>query len=373
LVVRRRSRPGSITIVTACRDAAKMSDAAGPRDAGAVQTCDRTDQSRRGGGMTETTADDALSGLAPLLRVRPVLDDVCRLGGAWTSPHAPEPNGHAYFHIVTRGRTRLDLPGTGLLPLEAGDVLLLPHGDAHTMRAVEGAAPSRSETAIRRVGALSLKTSVGVEPDVELICGRLRFEAAPQSLILAALPDTIVLRVGQRSLAARYSPLVAAMREELSDLRSGALAIAEDLASALFIMLLRAHLEAAVPAEGLLRLLGQRVTAQAVLAMVRDPVRAWTLDELATVAAASRASLVRAFRKTAGMAPLAFLADLRLGLARHRLRTEAASLDRIAAEVGYQSQAALSRAFLRKYGVRPGSLRRTAGGRDTQGDRPAAG
>lgn len=315
--------------------------------------------------MTDTTADDALTGLAPLLRVRPVLEDVCRLGGAWVSPHAHEPNGHAYFHIVTQGRSLLDRPGYSPLQLDAGDVLLLPHGDAHTMRAIDNG-HATPQTTIRRVGDLRLKTSVGVEPDVELICGHLRFEAAPQSLILAALPDTIVLRVGRQSLAARFSPLVAGIREELTELRPGAIAIARDLASALFVMMLRAHLEVSAPAEGLLRLLGQRVTAQAVLAMVRDPVRAWTLDELAVLAAASRASLVRAFRKTAGVAPLEFLADLRLGLARHRLRSEAASLDRIAAEVGYQSQGALSRAFLRKYGVRPGSLRREAGARTTQ-------
>lgn len=312
--------------------------------------------------------DDALSGLAPLLRVRPVLEDVCRLGGAWTSPHEPEPNGHAYFHIVTQGCTLLDRPGMGRLQLEAGDVLLLPHGDAHTLRALDGAAHAGPQTSVRQVGSLRLKTSVGVEPDVELICGRLRFEAAPQSLILTALPDTIVLRVGQQSLAVRFSPLVAGIREELTEFRPGAIAIARDLASALFVMMLRAHLEASSMTEGLLRLLGQRTTAQAVLAMVRDPVRAWTLDELASLAATSRASLVRVFRKAVDMAPLEFLADLRLGLARHRLRTDTASLDQIAVEVGYQSQAALSRAFLRKYGVRPGSLRSETGTLPTQTD-----
>ncbi len=61
--------------------------------------------------MAERMTDDTLSGLAPLLRVRPMLDDVCRLGGAWTSPHEPEPNGHAYFHIVTQGCALLDRRG----------------------------------------------------------------------------------------------------------------------------------------------------------------------------------------------------------------------------------------------------------------------
>jgi AraC family transcriptional regulator, activator of mtrCDE len=76
----------------------------------------------------------------------------------------------------------------------------------------------------------------------------------------------------------------------------------------------------------------------------------------------SREKVVKARRspKATGVAPLAFLTDLRLGLARHRLAGAAASMDRIAAEAGYQSQAAFSRAFLRKYGVRPGKLRHDA-------------
>jgi AraC family transcriptional activator of mtrCDE len=111
---------------------------------------------------------------------------------------------------------------------------------------------------------------------------------------------------------------------------------------------------------GLLRLLNQRVTAQAVLAMVRDPIRDWTLDDLAQTAASSRATLVRAFRTAANIAPMAFLTDLRLGLARHRLASGAESIDQIAADVGYQSLAAFSRAFLRKYGVRPGKHRHDA-------------
>ncbi|WP_331297624.1 AraC family transcriptional regulator [Methylobacterium oryzae] len=248
-------------------------------------------------------------------------------------------------------------PGGAPLQVAAGDILLLPRGDAHLFH---GAGPPPSTplpVAVRHAHDLRFKTTVGAEPDVELICGRLAFEAAPQTLIVTALPDLLVLSVGTEPLATRFAPLLAGIREELNDLRAGSVAVAENLASALFMMMLRAHLEASAPAEGLLRLLGQPLTARAVLAMVRDPVHPWTLDELAATAAASRASLVRAFRGATGVAPLEFLTDLRLGLAHHRLRTETVPLDRLAAEVGYQSAPALSRAFLRKYGIRPGQAR----------------
>jgi AraC family transcriptional activator of mtrCDE len=310
--------------------------------------------------MTNTEIEDALSGLAPLLRVRPQLDDFCRFGGAWTAKQEAEPTGQAYFHILVRGCAVLDQPGGEPLRLGAGDILLLPHGDAHTVRAPDTPARRTLPVATRHQGTLRRLTSLGAEPDAELICGRLYFEAAPQNLIVAALPDVVVLRVGEQPLASRFNPLLVGIREELNDERAGAVAIAKDLASALFVMMLRTHLEASAPTEGLLRLLEQRVTAQAVLAMVRDPVRAWTLDDLAQTATASRATLVRAFRKAAGVAPLEFLIDLRLGLARHRLRSDSASLEQIAVEVGYQSQGAFSRAFLRKYGTRPGKVRQDA-------------
>lgn len=312
---------------------------------------------RRAGGPEAAGADDPLSGLAPLLRVRPHLDDVCRFGGAWAAPHAPDPAGQAYFHLVTRGRATLRRPGGETLQVAAGDILLLPRGDAHTLHGPGPLPATRLPVAVRHAHTLRFKTTVGAEPEVELICGRLAFEAAPQTLIVTALPDLMVLSVGAQPLATRFAPLLAGIREELNHIRAGSVAVAENLASALFMMMLRAHLEASAPAKGLLRLLGQPLTARAVLAMVRDPVHAWTLDELASLAAASRASLVRAFRGAAGVAPLEFLTDLRLGLAHHRLRTEAVSLDHLAAEVGYQSAAALSRAFLRKYGVRPGHAR----------------
>ena len=309
--------------------------------------------------MTNPDADDALSGLAPLLRVRPELEDFCRFGGAWTSSHTAEPAGWAHFHIVTKGSAELTLAGFGPLRLEAGDILLLPHGDAHAVGA-PGAVGRGGPVATEYRNALRVKTSIGVEPDTELICGRLHFEAAPQSLIVAALPGVVVLRVGERPLASRFHPIMLGIRDELDGARPGARAIAKDLASALFVMMLRAHLEASAPAEGLIRLLSQRMTAQAVLAMVRDPLRAWTLDDLAQTVASSRATLVRAFRKATGVSPLAFLTDLRLGLARRHLGSGAASIGQIAAEAGYQSEASFSRAFVRKYGVRPGKLRHDA-------------
>jgi AraC family transcriptional regulator, activator of mtrCDE len=92
--------------------------------------------------------------------------------------------------------------------------------------------------------------------------------------------------------------------------------------------------------------------------MLDDVARDWTLDDLAETARTSRASLVRAFRAATGLAPLAFLTDLRMGMARQQIGQGATPLAQIAANVGYQSESALSRAMLRHFGMRPSDFRR---------------
>ena len=98
----------------------------------------------------------------------------------------------------------------------------------------------------------------------------------------------------QMKLQPAHHTLTFCIRDELEGNDAGAMAIATDLASALFIMMLRQHL-AYPPVEGLLALLGQRATAKAVVAMLRDPSYEWTLDELAARAVVSRATLIRSF------------------------------------------------------------------------------
>jgi len=307
--------------------------------------------------MTKSTVDDALSSLAPLLRVRPELQDFCRFGGDWGSSHDAGQPGWAYFHIVVHGECLIDLPGHATMRLEAGDILLLPHGSAHLARGRIGAGQASPPIAIEYRNGVRTRTSLGVAVTAELICGRLHFEQASEGLLIGALPEVVVVSTGDQPVMDRFRALMQWIREEIDSASPGALAIATDLASAIFILMLRQYLASDPPVDGLLALLGERVTAQAVVAMLRDPSHEWTLDELVARAATSRATLVRSFDRIAGVAPLTFLTELRLAFARRRLATTGDPIAQIAAGVGYQSEAALSRAFHRRFGVRPGKFR----------------
>lgn len=303
---------------------------------------------------------DIFRELAPLLRVRPELQQLCRFGAQWASEHEAEGKGWAPFHIVTLGGCLLDVGERVGILLEAGDVAVLPHGGRHTVRALPTAAGSSAALRVqqRRHDALVVKSNVDGEPDTKLICGRLHFEHAHDNLVLAALPAVVVLASTGARDAVRVRRIVDAVRDELDEDRLGAAAVAAVLASSLMMIVLRAHLEHAHGSAGILALLARRQTARALAGMLTEPGRSWTLDELAGRASTSRATLVRLFQKAVGAAPLAYLAELRFSLARHRLLATSTPLAAIAEEVGYRSETAFSRAYHRRFGIAPGADRR---------------
>jgi AraC family transcriptional activator of mtrCDE len=264
------------------------------------------------------------------------------------------------FHLVVKGNCVLDPGSYAPIPLSAGDIVLLPHGDRHVMRApvTPMAAPSSSAVVIRPNGAIDVASNSD-SPETELICGRLSFEQGMENLAQAALPPIILLRTGDDPSVGRLSELLRTIRDELVQAAPGARVIGTNLASALMIMVLRIHVDRNDAKEGILGLLSQRHTAGAVLAMIQEPTKPWSLDDLARAANTSRATLVRSFKSLVKKAPLAFLADLRLELAKSRLATSNQGLTEIALDVGYQSQSALTRAFRRRFDLTPTAFRKS--------------
>ena len=309
----------------------------------------------KGKAMSEGEAAELLKAMVPLFRIRPVFEDSCKFGGRWESLHAPNGRGWAQFHMVTRGACVVERPGLGPQRLEAGDILLLPHGDSHAVRSRMGGAVGRISTEVRN--GVRQRATVDAEVDTELLCGRFLFETTDENPLIAVLPDEIILRTAGEPLLERFRRLLIDIREELDTGRIGSEVVAADLARALFVMMLRDHLADDASGDGTVSLLRDRTTARVVSAILGDLARDWTLDEMAAVAITSRATLVRAFQKRAGIAPMTFLSDLRLTIARKRLAGTSDPIAKIAGEVGYASEGALSKAVMRRYGIRPGALR----------------
>jgi len=319
---------------------------------------------------TEPATLDPLGAIAPLFRARPEIQDVCRFASQWEVVHEAEPAGFAQFHIVTNGNCLLERYSGETFKLEAGSILLLPQGDSHVVRSASRGGSSGAPIRTEYNNAIRIKTNTRAGSCAGVVCGRLRLDGAMYSLVTAALPKAIVLSIGRGELFDRMRMLVQAIDEELQAARPGAATIATELATALFVMMLRLHFEQAASSSGILRLLAslssaRAVTAmsRAVTAMLRAPAHPWTLDELAAEAHVSRATLVRIFRRDGDIPPLGLLSELRLGLARHRLGSTTATLAQVAAAVGYDSESAFARAFRKRYGISPGRLRARHEGR----------
>jgi len=98
---------------------------------------------------------------------------------------------------------------------------------------------------------------------------------------------------------------------------------------------------------------------RALAAMRSDPARTWTVAALAKVAGLSRAPFARRFRESTGIAPLRWLREHRLGLAKERLIEESdLALAEIAVDIGYATEFAFAKAFKRLFGIAPGTYRR---------------
>ncbi len=235
--------------------------------------------------------------LLPLFRARPEIQDVCRFALQWEVVREAEPAGFAQFHIVTNGNCLLERYSGETFKLEAGSILLLPQGDSHVVRSASRGGSSGAPIRTEYNNAIRIKTNTRGASDTEMICGRLRLDGAMYSLVTAALPKAIVLSIGREALFDRMRMLVQAIDEELQAARPGAATIATELATALFVMMLRLHFEQSAASSGILRLLASSSSARAVTAMLRAPAHPWTLDELAAEAHVSRATLVRIFRR----------------------------------------------------------------------------
>jgi len=303
-------------------------------------------------------SDERWAAIRPLFQIRSRVLDFCTLGGAWLISRGLEENGWAHFYVVSQGECVLERPQRSPVVLTAGEVLLLPHGDSHVLRSI-GAA--RDEVRVLRVesrNGLRLCASAGAPTETVLAYGVACFQSIPETVIRAALPDQMILRAAP-DFADAPCAIAASIQDELAGERPGNVEIANNLIGVLLLTTLRAHFEELLDRHEFPLLLLPRITAQAILVMLEEPARKWSLDALAARAATSRATLIRAFKKATGLTPLAFLTALRLDLARQKLLFGEDSLAQIAEDVGYSSETALSRAFLRRFGVRPGRLLRT--------------
>jgi len=268
------------------------------------------------------------------------------------------------YHVIARGTCWGHAVGQEPVSLREGDLIVFPQGDAHVLSSAPGmrAAPDMSIYA-RPSPQLPLVYELGGGgPErTRVVCGFLGCDDRPYNPLLAALPTVIHLSAsGPRATTGWLGTLLNIAVTESGSARAGGENILARLSELMFVEAIRRYLETLPPAQtGWLAGLRDPVVGQALAALHGEPSESWTVERLARVAGLSRSVLAERFTEMVGQPPMQYLALWRMQLA-SRLLLEGGQVAAVADAVGYDSEAAFSRAFKKLVGEPPAAWRRGA-------------
>jgi AraC-like DNA-binding protein len=272
------------------------------------------------------------------------------------------------YHYVVEGelRIRVDHPDEKEFVLGPGDVVLFPRNDMHLLGSDLGLPPTMVSEIIqpRSDGGLFTMLHGGGGASTRLVCGFLGCDSAESNPVIATLPSAIKLKVDEAGGAEWIRSTFQYAADEVAKGRPGSETVLAKLSELLFVESVRRYAEA-LPEEqtGWLAGLRDPYVARALALFHRNVARAWTIEEVSREVGLSRSALADRFTRLIGKAPMQYLANWRMQTAAQRLRNSSASLAQVADEIGYESEAAFSRAFKKVFGAAPATWRRTADGR----------
>jgi AraC-like DNA-binding protein len=260
------------------------------------------------------------------------------------------------YHILTAGRCFSGLVGEEQVELVADDVIVFPHGDAHVMSSGKGL---RTGPDVARSAPARYPNTVVLGPHgsrgASLVCGFLGCDRRPFNPLLASLPRQMHMR---RMSNAWHDGFIRQVTEESRLGRPGADCALTRLAEVMFIEVVRRYLDDLPPGQaGWLAGLRDEVVGRVLALLHGQPGHPWTLTDLAREAASSRSSLAKRFAELVGQPPMQYLAKWRMQVAANLLIHGGGKVAAIGAEVGYDSEAAFSRAFKKSTGLAPGAWR----------------
>ena len=271
------------------------------------------------------------------------------------------------YHVMLEGSCWALVEGEAPVQLSAGDVIVFPHGDTHVLTSTPGMRKKPVLSMYRRPteGHLPFTISMGpvaaaaAEPagsQARFVCGFLGCDARPFNPLLTALPR--VIRVSDDANGTLSSYVRFALAESKVP-RIGGESVLGRLSELMFLHVVRRYLEG-LPPEHTDWLAGLRdePIGRALAALHRNPARAWTLQSLAREAGVSRSVLAERFTQFVGHPPIEYLTSWRMQLAANQLRSSTESIAEIANRVGYESEAAFSRAFKKAVGAPPSEWRK---------------
>ncbi|MET0850177.1 MAG: AraC family transcriptional regulator [Candidatus Rokuibacteriota bacterium] len=269
------------------------------------------------------------------------------------------------YHVVTRGACWGALGDDAPVRLTEGDVLVIPHGDAYVMSMAPGmrGGPDTAEVLafMQAMVAGRLPFTIvegGDGPErLELVCGFLGCDVHPFNPLLAALPRVLPVRQAF-ALGDPLGRLIELTIAESQERRAGSECVRLRLSELMFVEVVRRHL-AALPEQqtGWLAGLRDRTVGRALAVLHDRPGDAWSLEGLAREAGLSRSALAERFANLVGEPPMQYLTRWRMQVAARLLADGETKVSAVGLQVGYDSEAAFSRAFKKATGVPPAAWR----------------
>ncbi len=275
---------------------------------------------------------------------------------------APEATHCIEYHYISEGTAYVRV-GEETTPLVAGDIVMIPHGDAHFMGNGTGGKTIDGSQAINALmsGRLRLADFGGGGENTGLVCGYLACDAQLIKPVLAGLPRALRVNLRSDPSGEWFEKTLRHAVDQASVAAPGSAVILAHLAEVLFAEVLRRYLLSLPEGRsGWLAGAGDPAVGRALAALHREPAREWTLEALAQHAGVSRSGLTEKFAKYLGQAPMTYLTEWRLELGAEALRSTSRSVQRVALDVGYESEAAFNRAFKRRFAIPPAKYRREA-------------
>jgi len=275
------------------------------------------------------------------------------------------------YHLLLGGRASVRLEQGKPLTLEVGDIVVLAHGDPHIIG--NGSAPNTVDISpeLDRIFSQGLKLwRLGSGGELtRFVCGYMACEPGLSQVFLSGLPPLFKISLRDQPSGKWLEDSIRFSADEAVVSRPGGEAVLTKLAEVLFMETLRAYVADLSPRQtGWLAGTRDAVVGKALAVMHRSPAHPWTIDSVAKEVGVSRSVLAERFRHYLNEPPMAYLTRWRLHLGAEMLLSQSHPVAQIAAEVGYESEAAFNRAFKREFEIPPARFRAQA--RSTPASQP---
>lgn len=297
---------------------------------------------------------DALSAVLEIIRHKGIVYEKIDFFAPWGIDLSGDQT--AKFWRLVKGRCKIKPADAPVITLEEGDMVFIPHGTPHWI----ADSPDSHKTPIMqflKAGDAGSHMFKGSGDRTLMIGGHFEFDDKPMHPFLKSLPEVIHVKDMDASVHNWLEMTGDLIFNELNQEQPGGNMMINRLADVVLIHVIRAYLQQAPGAGGfLLALKDERISS--VLALMQNfPEKSWTIEQLCKQAAMSRSSFCTAFKKTVGEPPLEYLKIWRIIKAKEILIRETEKVSEVALRVGYQSEAAFSRAYKLMVGQSPSVFR----------------